>query len=97
MRIFRSLTAISLFLAFSSPVKAELPVNYQAAVTLGAGSGEFTPYYISSLRGGRYSGQYNTWLSAGIWKETDLTQRFSYGFGAELMAGYGSGIGYDRY
>ncbi|MDE6484225.1 MAG: capsule assembly Wzi family protein [Duncaniella sp.] len=97
MRIFKSFTAITLAVASLMTARAGDTVNYQASLTLGAGSGEFSPYYISALRAGRYSGQYNSWLSAGIWKDIDKSERFSYGFGAELAAGYGSGITYDRY
>ncbi|MDE6581464.1 MAG: hypothetical protein K2K47_02915, partial [Duncaniella sp.] len=97
MRIFKSFTAITLAVASLMTARAGDTVNYQASLTLGAGSGEFSPYYISALRAGRYSGQYNSWLSAGIWKEIDKSERFSYGFGAELAAGYGSGINYERY
>ncbi len=97
MRLFSAVTAGLIMLFSVLPIRAEYAVDYQASLTAGGGQGEFAPYYISSLNSGRYSGQWNGFLSAGISRSLDLGSRFSYGFGAEFMAGYGSGIKYERY
>lgn len=76
---------------------AESPVDYSLSFSTGGGSGEFAPYYISSLRGGRYSSRYDVQAEGYVGKEMELDRRFSYGFGVDLIAGYSSSVDYDRY
>lgn len=97
MRLISVATAGLLTLLAGLTARADYSIDYQVDLTAGGGQGEFAPYYISSLNAGRYSGQWNGFLSAGASRSLDLGSRFSYGFGAELMAGYGSGINYGRY
>lgn len=77
--------------------QAETVVEYEGSATGVAASGDFAPYYISSLNGGRFSGSYAAQAEAKAWKELDLSHRFSYGFGADLAVGYNKGIRYDRF
>ena len=77
-----SLTAVALGAAFSAA--AELPLNYEAAFTAGTGSGDFAPFYISSLRHGRFTQADNVQAEARLWVEPDYSRRFSFGFGAGL-------------
>lgn len=72
-------------------------VNYEASLTAGAGSGEFAPYYISSMRHGRFSQQYNAQAEGKIWRPMQTESRFSYGFGIDMIAGYSSDVEYQRY
>ncbi|MCM1520331.1 MAG: capsule assembly Wzi family protein [Lachnoclostridium sp.] len=93
-----SITALALAMLMSAAeVRADYPVDFSASLTAGGGQGSFAPYYISSLRGGRFSGQYNAQVTGMLSREIDKSQRFSYGFGLELAAGYGSSIDYERY
>ena len=73
------------------------PLNYEASFTAGGGSGDFAPYYISSLRHGKLTQQYNTQLEGKVWRPLDDTERFSYGFGIDLIGGYASKVDYGRY
>ncbi len=73
------------------------PLNYEVSMTLGGGKGEFAPYYISSLRHGKISQQYNAQIEGIVWKPLDAGSRFSYGFGIDLIGGYASNVEYGRY
>ncbi len=72
-------------------------VSYEAAITANAGSGELAPYYITANRGGTLSQRYSALASAHLWHDVDTTDRFSWGYGAELWGGYTSSADYDRY
>lgn len=73
------------------------PLNYDVSVTTGGGSGEFAPHYISALRHGKLTQQYNAQFEGALWKQLDLNSKFSYGFGADLIGGYSSKVDYERY
>ena len=90
-----SLTAVALGAAFSAA--AELPLNYEAAFTAGTGSGDFAPFYISSLRHGRFTQADNVQAEARLWVEPDYSRRFSFGFGADVIGDYSSSVSYERY
>lgn len=89
------------FLAFvplSLTSRAELTLDYEGSVSVGAGvGGDFAPYYISSLEHGRYSQQFNVQAEAAVWHSMDTTRRFSYAFGLDLIGGYASSVEYERY
>lgn len=86
-----------LSLLFPLGVAAELPVNYEASLTAGTGSGDFAPYYISSLRHGRFTQADNVQAEVRLWHEMDYSRRFSFGFGADVIGGYSSAVNYERY
>lgn len=73
------------------------PINYEASFMTGAGGGEFSPYYISSLRHGRVTQRYNVQLEAMAWRPVDVNSRFSYGFGVDVIGGYASKVDYERF
>lgn len=93
-RLIFALTAITATLMQSY---ADTPVDYECALTGGGGSGIFAPYYISSLRHGRFTQSSNLQFEAAVLKHTNDSARFSYGFGAGFIAGYASDTDYDRY
>jgi len=92
---FCALAALALCLPRAA--KAEFDITYKGSVTANAGSGDLAPYYIASNRGGTVTQQYSTLLSAAARHDMDTTVRFSYGFGAEVWAGWASNATYDRY
>lgn len=83
--------------SFALSAAAEFPMNYEGALTVGAGSGDFAPFYISSLRHGRFTQAENLQAEARLWHEMDYDQRFSFGFGADFIGGYASAVDYERY
>lgn len=75
----------------------DLDIQAQATATATGSSGEFAPYYISSLNQGRTSSRWNAEAEGKVWRELDLTPRFSWAFGVDLAAGYTSAARYERY
>lgn len=65
--------------------------------TVNAGSGDFAPYYIGSNVHGTVNGPLGAYERASIDKAIDKSQRFSWGFGADLIAGGAKGVAYERY
>lgn len=90
-------TAIISLLCMPAAVSAQYEINYEGSLTAVGGSGEFAPYYISSLRHGRFTQQYDLQAEARVWRPLDYGQRFSYGFGADVIAGGYSSVDYARY
>ena len=86
-------------LAFTSvlSLKAEYPLNYESLFTVGSGSGDFAPYYQSSLRHGRFTQADNAQIEAKLWRPVDIDKRFSYGFGVDIIGGYASAVDYEKY
>lgn len=72
-------------------------INYQAELSINAGSGDFAPYYIASGRGGTITQQGSALLNASLWHPIDSTKQFSYGFGAEMWSGYATSTSYAQY
>ncbi len=76
---------------------AEYPINYEASLWANTGSGDFAPYYIASNRHGILTQKSNALLQLGAWRDMNMSKRFSYGFGASFITGYGSKNDYERY
>lgn len=72
-------------------------VNWEAGVTGAAGNNDFAPYYIASNRHGVITQSKSAIVRGHIWHDMDTASRFSYGYGADLIAGYGSNVDYLRY
>lgn len=73
------------------------PIHYEVSATANAGSGDFAPYYVASNTHGVTTQPYNALLRAKAWKPMTTDTRFSYGFGIDLIGGYGSQSTYSRY
>ena len=99
MNIFRLAKSLILLLALcvSTTLNAEDSIYYDASVIGTIGNGEFAPYYISSLNHGVITSSNNALLQVGTWKPLTTKKRFSWGFGAEIISGYSSGVNYQRY
>ncbi len=93
----RLLSAFLALLGLPLGAAAQYAVNYEGSVTAGGGSGEFSPYYINSLRHGRFSQQYTLQAEIKAWRPIDKSKRFSYGFGADIIGGATSSTDYQRY
>lgn len=73
---------------------AEYTINYSGEAFANAGSGDFAPYYIMSNRHGVLTQSQDAYLRGRIWRPMDMDRRFTYGFGADLIGGWGSNTGY---
>lgn len=89
--------AVALALGMAFTARAELPINYEGAVSVGTGSGDFAPFYISSLRHGRFTQADNVQAEVRLWVEPDCDRRFSFGFGIDVIGDYSSSVSYERY
>ena len=76
---------------------ADFTVEYRGEAYVNAGSGDFAPYYIASNVHGTVNSPIGGYLRAGVWHRMDSTERFSWGFGAEGVAGVGKKTPYRRY
>lgn len=91
----RFFVALTVMLAL--PAFADYPLDYELSFSAGTGSGKFAPYYISSLRHGRFTNADNIQAEASLWRSMDAEKRFSYGFGVDVIGDYSSAVGYERF
>lgn len=90
--------ALSLPLAACCPgASAGETVEYQAEAIFNAGSGSFAPYYIASNRHGLFTQSSDALLRLEAGRGLDLSRRFSYAYGAEVLTGYADKVDYMRY
>lgn len=71
--------------------------DFEAQAVANISTGDFAPYFISSLQHGKYTQKYGALLDAKIQHKLDLQPRFSWGYGAELIGGYTSHTDYARW
>lgn len=76
---------------------SQVNINYDASLTLNVSDGALAPYYAASNRYGTLTQGNSSLASAAVWQEMDSTQRFSFGFGAEVWAGWALDADYSRY
>ena len=89
---------ISLVVLLSEQAKAEVPIHYSAeAIGYASSYGEYAPYMMASNRHGTLSQSKGAQLRLSAFNFTDTTKRFSYGFGADFIAGASSATHYDYY
>lgn len=90
--------ALSLFAAaFGVQAEDGYSMDYSAEAILNAGNGDFAPYYIASNRHGVITQSKNALLRVSAMRDMNLSERFSYGFGADFIGGYGSNADYLRW
>lgn len=97
MRKWKILCLWAALIAGVGMASAEVEVDWEGGVTANFGKGDLAPYYINANRGGTVTQQYSGLMNMGMKHQMDTTERFSYGFGAELWAGAASALGYDKY
>lgn len=99
MKFFKSTRLVLSTIAFCFPffLFAEEPIYYNTSLIGTIGSGEFAPYYISSLNHGIIPNSNNALLRVKTWKPISTATRFSYGFGVDVLSGYSSSVDYMRY
>lgn len=92
----RKILTVSL-LAFPMLVCAEETIGYDASVLLGASSGSFAPFYITANRYGILTQADNALLNAGFSRDFNLSERFSWTYGARFITGVSSSVDYELY
>lgn len=93
----RLLTALAAISLTAASALADYDIDWHARTDAVASTGTFAPYFIGSNTGGLYVQGASISERAGIDRHLDLSNRFSYGFGAEVYAGYSSATGYEHY
>ena len=78
-------------------LSAQYKIDYEGSLTAVGASGDFAPYYISSLHHGRFSQPYTIQAEAAAWRPMEMDKRFTYGFGIDLIANAASATAYERY
>ena len=84
-------------LAFTVPIQAEYTFSSGVQINLGAGSGDFAPYYLHANRFGKITQAINTQIDMWAADSLDLNKRFDFAWGVEALAGYTNSVDYRRY
>ena len=88
-----------LCMAFQAMAQDPSPgtVEYQVSAVGNASSGSFAPYFIGSNNYGITPQKGDALVNAGVFHRLDTTARWGFGYGVELIAGYGTSNRYSRY
>ena len=87
-----------LFICCTISAVAQFNIGYSISVTGNvATDGDFAPYYISSGNHGFPTQSKSGYLRAAATHDIDLSKRFSYGFGVDLVGGASNGTMYEKY
>ena len=70
---------------------------YTVGVMMNASNSELAPYYISSNRYGDITQQYSALLEVSLLHSSDFNRRFAWAAGIDVLGGYTSSAGYERY
>lgn len=97
MKSIRSLLKICMLSIVPSCASAQSFVDYEATVFGQGSTGDFAPYFIGSLNGGRSARSSSALLDLKASVPFDLSKRFSWGAGAEILTGYSASATYDRW
>lgn len=72
-------------------------ISYQASVSANGATGGFAPYMLGSWNSGRVYVGKGIWHDGLLHRDLDLSRRFSWAYGAEYIAGIGTGVSYERW
>lgn len=94
----RHICVVLLSLSSAIYAFAEIPVSYRAeAIGYASTYDEYAPYMMASNRHGVLTQSRGAQLRLSAFHYTDTTKRFSYGFGADFIAGVTSATDYRYY
>ena len=97
-RLKTSLTvALAALVAGQAAGQRPLTIDYEVEAVFNTSSGRLAPYYIMSNRHGMLTQRHDAILDLSASKSLKLSERFSYGFGAEAVVGYQSKASYRRF
>lgn len=80
-------TLVGVMLCSIVPLRADHNVDYSAEIIANEGGGSFAPYYIASNRHGILTQKTGALLRGALWHDWDASQRFSFGYGIDLIGG----------
>ena len=86
-----------LCLLYIGSMQAEYTFNVGGELNLGAGSSEFAPFYLHSNRHGKLTQAKNVQLDIWAIDSLDVTKRFDFSWGLEVVGGYANKANYARY
>lgn len=84
-------------LCCSRAMALEPGVDYRATVGVSTATGDFSPYFIGALSEGKHVRAGSVMADAGAWRPLDTGRRFSWGAGAEIVAGAFEADSYSRW
>jgi hypothetical protein len=70
---------------------------YKVGAIMNAGNSELAPYYVAANNGGILTQQYSALIDVDVHKELSFHKRFSWSAGLNIVGGYASDAGYERY
>ena len=89
MNAIRILTFIIISTIIPQLIFGQFPLTYNIETNIISGNGNYTPFYLMNNQHGQVSfNPNNGYLRAGIHKDIDINQRFSYGFGLDIIGAY---------
>lgn len=97
MKTGLKILTVAILATFSSEIRAQNVMHYGATALGQVSSGEFAPYFIGSLNGGRTPRKNAALLDFGASVDIDRSKRFSWGAGVEVITGYSSANTYARW
>lgn len=77
--------------------QAHYKIDWEASTIANVGTGDFAPYYISSNTFGIITQPISIIERGRIFRELKTTNRFEYGFGADIIANWSKSTIYDKY
>lgn len=95
-KIIRSLITVLTLLMLNISALAEYTLRMENTLSINAGTGNFAPYYIASDRYGTLTQATAIQDILKIWRPTDYSKRFGYGYGIEILANWNKATGYSR-
>lgn len=96
MKLTKILTLVALT-GISVPAMSQDTLIYKAEVLGNASTGDFAPYFIGSMNGGRIVRKGSALFDVGAKVDLDLSRRFSWAACAEFITGYSTANYYDRW
>ena len=85
-----------ILLAGAMGMQAQI-VNYSATAIGQGASKDLAPYFIGALNGGRTTSASSALLDLSASVDLDMSRRFSWGAGVEIISGATSSVDYQRY
>lgn len=85
----------SVLVAVFGVAMATEPVEYKAEALFGIGDGDLAPYYMTANRYGKLSQTKNAQFDLGFKRDFDMTKKWSWSYGAEVVTGAASKTHYS--
>lgn len=96
MKFVRAIFIAIMVMLWQSMLSQEA-LEYEATILGNGSSGENSPYYIASNNHGLMPQKSSALGRVALWQKMDLSSRFSYGFGADVIGGWCAGADYMAY